>query len=386
MSSARHIGAEERRARLGVRQLLAPGHLADSPEAVAEALVALHGSDPATVYLSIAARTGTVDASAVEQALYEDRTLVRMHAMRRTVFVFPADLVPTVQASTTDTIAQRERKTLVSLIGTQGFDDARLAAAEKAVLAALAEGPATGSELGAAVPELRSRFVYGEGKAYESTQSLGTRLLTLMAMEGRIVRGRPRGSWISGQFRWSLAPEAAAVTREHAQQELVRRWLTAYGPGTEADLKWWTGWPAGQVRKALAGIGAEAVTLDEGPGHVLPGDTEPVATPEPWAALLPALDPAPMARRFRDWFLDPAHRPELFDRSGNIGATVWWNGRVIGAWAQRADGEIVLRLFGDPGTEARTAVDAETARVAAWLGDTRVTPRFRTQTERELTA
>ena len=40
-----------------------------------------------------------------------------------------------------------------------------------------------------------------------------------------------------------------------------------------------------------------------------------------------------------DWFLAPALRPALFDRSGNVGPTVWWNGRVIGGWAERADGE-----------------------------------------------
>ncbi|GIG64839.1 winged helix DNA-binding domain-containing protein [Phytomonospora endophytica] len=380
----RHIPGEERRARLGVRQLLAPGLRADTPEAVAEALVGLHGSDPASVFLSIAARTEGVDSTAVEDALYERRGLVRMHGMRRTVFVLPRALVPVVQASSTDAVARTERKGLVSFVTGQGLTEKELADAEAAVLAALAEGPATGLQLSAALPELRREFVYGAGKSYETKQTLGMRLVPLLAMEGRIVRGRPRGSWTSGQFSWELATESPELTREHAQEELVRRWLAAYGPGTEADLKWWTAWPLGQVRKALAAVGAETVRLDEGTGFVLPGDTDPVATPEPWAALLPALDPAPMGRQARDWFLHPDDRAAMFDRSGNIGASIWWAGHIIGAWAQRPDGEIAVRYLRDIGAEAEAAVATETARVTAWLGTIRVTPRFRTRTEREL--
>jgi hypothetical protein len=90
-----------------------------------------------------------------------------------------------------------------------------------------------------------------------------------------------------------------------------------------------------------------------------------------------------MGWRDRGWFLG-AHAPALFDRSGNIGPTVWWDGRVVGGWAQRPDGEIVFRLLEDAGSAAATAIAAEAESLQAWLGATRVTPRFRTPLEREL--
>jgi hypothetical protein len=152
-----------------------------------------------------------------------------------------------------------------------------------------------------------------------------------------------------------------------------------------ADLKWWTGWTVGLLKRALAQLQTVEVQLGSGEvGLVLAGDEEPATAPEPWAALLPALDPAPMGWKSREWYLGE-HREPLFDRSGNVGPTVWWEGRIVGAWAQRKDGgEIVVRLLEDVGADAAAAIEAEAERLRAWLGDLRVTPRFRTPLEREL--
>lgn len=392
----RQVTTAERRVRLALRHRLAPGARAATPEEVAGALVALHGTDPATVYLAVGARLedagGTV--TGLDRALYEERSLVRMHGMRHTVFVFPTELAAVVHASTGLTVAARARAALVKDM-TTGSDGRLtpewLAEVEAATLAALARrGQATVNELVHDEPRLREQFTHGAGGKYEHTVS--SRLMRVLGVEGRVVRGRPLGSWTSTRFRWAVAPPHPELPPAGAQSDLLRRWLTACGPATEADLKWWTGWRVTEVRKALAAIGAQAVSLDDGgTGYVADGDGygdgEPVAgAVEPWAALLPALDPTAMGWQDRDWYLAPALRPALFDRSGNVGPTVWWNGRVVGGWAQRPDGEIVWRLLETQGvgSEAHTAVEAEAARLCAWVAGTRITPRFRTPLEREL--
>jgi hypothetical protein len=185
--------------------------------------------------------------------------------------------------------------------------------------------------------------------------------------------------------RHHLPGGAAELPRDAAQAELVRRWLRAFGPGTAADLQWWTGWTAGELRRALTQVDTVEVELDGTTGLVLSDDLDEVPAPEPWVALLPALDPTVMGWTQRDWFLGE-HGPALFDRSGNAGPTVWWDGRIVGGWAQRADGEVVFRLFEDVGSDAFRAVEAAAERLATWLGKLRVTPRFRTPLERELTS
>ncbi|GAA2312838.1 winged helix DNA-binding domain-containing protein [Streptomyces kunmingensis] len=391
--NTRHIGNDERRVRLALAHRLSPAARAAGPEEVARSLVALHGTDPATVYLAVGARladpAGTVGG--LERALYEDRTLVRMHGMRHTVFVFPAELAATVHASTGLAVAAKARAALLKdmVVGSDGrLTPEWLAEVEESALAALARrGEATVTELVVDEPRLREQFTYGKGRSYESPHTVSSRLMRVLGVEGRVVRGRPLGSWTSTQFRWAVAPPHPGLPPAEAQSELLRRWLGVCGPATEGDLKWWTGWKVTDVRKALAAVGAVPVSLDGGAtGYVLADQLEPPATDlEPWAALLPGLDPTAMGWQERDWYCPPELRAALFDGSGNIGPTVWWNGRIVGGWGQRADGEVVWRLLDPSGGRAvREGVPAEAARLSSWLGSVRVAPRFRTPLEKEL--
>lgn len=390
----RRIEDAERRARLGWQHHLAAEARVEAPADVARGLVALHSTDPASVFLAAAARMRVPEVAAIERALYDDRSLVRMLGMRRTMFVVPAELVPVVHAGASAAIAVRERRRLVQHIEAAGLagDGARwLGELEEAVLATLATlGQATGAELSAAVAGLRQQLLVGQGTKQEGYVGLSTRVLFVLAAEGRIVRGRPRGSWTSSQYRWALAEtwlpgRGPDLTVAEAQAALARLWLQSYGPAAAADLKWWTGWTAAEVKRALASVRPAGVVLEQGDGLVLDEQLDPIAAPEPWAALLPALDPTVMGWTARHWYLG-GHGPRLFDRSGNAGPTVWWDGRIVGGWAHRADGEIAYRLFEDVGADAVAAVEGAAGALAEWLGPVRVKARFPTPLERELQA
>jgi hypothetical protein len=341
----------------------------------------------------------------VGAALYAERAVVRLLGMRRTVFVVPAELAGVVQAACTDDVAKRMRRQLEKDLanGGVGGDDPGgwLRSVEAGVLEALAArgGGASGAQLGTDEPRLRTQLSYSPDKSYGGTANITSRVLILIAAEGRTIRGNRRGGWTSGQFEWWL-PEAwlpglpdavrdkgldAGLDAGAARAELARRWLTAFGPALAADLQWWAGWTGAQTKAALGALPVTEVDLDGRPGVVLADDLEFPADVPPVAALLPGLDPTPMGWQSRSWYLGP-HADPLFDRTGNIGPTVWWAGRVVGGWAQRASGEVTCRLLEDIGAEGAAAVAAQAAALEAWLGPARVTPRFRTPLERELTA
>jgi len=389
----RKVSVAERRGRLVERHRLATP--AGTVAEVAGSLVALHATDPVTVYLSARARSGCTAAD-VDAALYAERAVVRMLGMRRTVFVVPAELTGVVQSACTDDVARRMRRQMEKDLANGGVGDGDpagwLRSVEDGVLRALAArgGGAPGAQLAADEPRLRTQLTYAPGKSYGGTANITSRVLVLIAAEGRMIRGHRRGGWSSGQFEWWL-PDAwrggavdVSVDPGAARVELARRWLTAFGPAPAADLQWWAGWTGAQAKAALAALPVTEVDVDGQPGVVLAGDLEFPAGAPPAAALLPALDPTPMGWQSRSWYLGP-HAAALFDRTGNIGPTVWWAGRVVGGWAQRASGEVTYRLLEDIGADAADAVSAAAVALEAWLGPARVTPRFRTPLERELT-
>ena len=390
----RRIPVEERRARLVLRHRLAPAARAGDAVSVARSLVVLHSTDAVTVYLAIRARSESVAPADVERALYDDRALVRVLAMRRTLWVVPRELLPVVHAAATVDVAATQRRRLEQWVAGAGLSDrpaAWVARAEKEALRALQDlGEASTTEVAAHVPLLATRLRLGAGTKYESTMSAASRILPQLAMAGLAVRARPRGTWVNGQYRWTtmrawLGGELERLDRAEARAELLRRWLGAFGPARETDVRWWTGWTARDTRAALAAVPHAAVELDGGSGFVLAEDLDPVEPPEPSASLLPTLDPTTMGWKEREWYLGP-HGPTLFDVNGNAGPTIWWDGRVVGGWSQRRDGEIVYELLEDVGADAVRAVEAEAGRVAEWLGDVRFSPGFLPPFQRGLAA
>ena len=386
----RSISDAQRRARLGRRHHLATP--ARDVDALTDAIVGLHSSDPATVYLSARARVAGLTVTDVENALYERRSLVRMWGMRRTLFVTSRETAATMDAACTKATVGPQHRRLLAALKAHGIGDTERWLDEvraRTLQALIARGEASAAELARDVPELATKLRYAAGTRSETVVGLSTRVLFLLALEARILRSRPLGTWVSGQYRWApvrswLGDELPPLDPRAARAELLRRWLRAFGPGTTADVKWWTGWTVAHTRAAIADVGAIEVALGNGgTGWVLADDVGPVRSTHPWVAFLPGLDATVMGWKERDWYLG-AHATALFDRNGNAGPTVWCDGSVVGGWAVVAPGEIAFRVLDDVGAEAMRRIEREAERLSAWLGDVQVTPRFRTPLEREL--
>lgn len=389
--TVRHIPDAERRSRLATRQALHPDHRAVDVLAGTRAMTVLHATEAATVYLSLSARVADAGPGEIDAALYDDRCLVKQLAMRRTLFVFPRDLLPAALGSASARVATEQRRIIARDAERHGVADdgqAWLATACAAVLARLAgAGPVSARQLREELPELAGTFTVSAGKAYGGTFQLAPRVLTLLGAEGRIVRGPNAGHWRTSRPTWTLmadwlGEEPVPLPAEDGYAELARRWLATFGPGTLEDLQWWLGSTKTAARNALAGVGAMQVGLDHGrTGWVLPDDPEPVDEVEPWPALLPTLDPTTMGWKHREFYLDPAHVRQLFDTNGNAGTTAWWDGRIVGAWVQDPDGVVaVVFLRGvDIGREGRAALAAEAARLTAWLDGVVITNVYSSQ-------
>lgn len=413
------ITVEQRRRLLVARQLALgvdrPGlPAARTVEDVVDRVLALHATDAPSVYLSVLARVPGLELQDVRDALFGRRTLVKVLAMRRTMFVVRRELVPVVHAAAGAAVGRRLRTRLLKELATLPTDppvedaQAFLAETERQVHAALAEqGPLDGASLSRAVPALRTAFLPTTTKSWDVRRTATSQLLSMLSAEGVVVRGEPRGSWSSNRHVWAPMDDwfpggIPEVDEPTARADLARAWLAAFGPATEKDLQWWTGWNLRDTRAALGALDVREVDVEVGaPGGT--GEREaargvvlaqtlddgsldlPPDTVEGVISLVPSLDPTTMGWYQRDWYLGP-HRDQLFDTIGNAGATVWWEGRIVGAWTVRRGGEPVFRLLEDVGADAEAAVGAEAGRIAALLGGDGTTASFPTPLYRELHA
>ncbi|MTV23826.1 winged helix DNA-binding domain-containing protein [Nitriliruptoraceae bacterium ZYF776] len=358
----------------------------------------MHASDPQTPFLGVRARLASPERTVadLEAALYDERSLWRLHTIRRTIFVATRADATVLHAAATRDVAVRERRQAhrwLAAVLPEGTDVPAWEAEVRAEVLALLrdEGPTRTTDLHARIPAMATPIVSGSGR-WTQEAPVGSRLLFLWAMDGEVVRTRPTGTWRNAQYRWAATdrwfdpPLELSGDTDEARVALVRRYLATHGPATETDVAWWTGWTKTATRRAVAAADAVPVALDGGgTAHVLADD---VATDEPAArhvSFLPGLDPTPMGWKERDWYLGD-HTAHLYDRNGNVGPTVWADGRIVGGWAVRDDGEVVHRLLEDVPARARRRIDAEAEAITAWLAGLGIRPRFRTPLERELCA
>lgn len=383
--SSRIITTAERRSRLARRHRLLAEERCDDVATVVDDVLALHSSDPATVHLSAWARMANPSRTAVEDALYEQRSLVRHHVMRRTLWVAGREEMALMNATSGRRVHADEHRKTLAMLANNGIADPQAwfdeAAAE--VLSVVHEqGPVTTRRIGDVLPHLRTKLESTPGNPKTAMISTHSRLLVDLGFAARVVRTRPSGDWHTSAYAWSatdrwLGADLPTLDREESAARLVDHWLRRFGPGTTTDLQWWLGWTKTQTRAALTAADAEPVELEDGPepGWVAADDLDPEPDAGEWIAVLPSLDATTMGWKQRDWYL-PDHAGDAFDRYGNAGATIWVDGRVVGAWTQTKEGDLRHLWFESVPVRRRRQVERRLDEVRDWLGTTVVTERF----------
>lgn len=359
------------------------------PEDVVASVAALHSSDPVTPYLANWARVPGFGAEHLDNLLYEDKGVVRMHTVRQTLFLVGVADLPAFHAGGTVEIARKERAKLLKWLGPQMSEERAttwLGGLTEQILEVLTGEELTTREITDRVPELGHEITVGSGR-WQTTVPVSSRLLFLLAMEGVLVRGSPLGTWRSSQYRWARAdgwlPRLEVMDEADGRVGIVRRYLETHSPATFNDIKWWTGWTVGNTRAALAALDISEVELGGGEvGFILEGDHDR-DTDSGSVAFLPGLDSTTMGWKERDWYLGE-YATALFDAAGNAGPTIWVDGRVVGGWGQSQDGTVVYDLLEELPRRKSDAVREEAARLGEWLGDQVVMPRFPSPVGRRL--
>lgn len=291
--------------------------------AVASDLVGLHNTSPVSPYLSLAARLTDFERADLDALMWDAWSLVRIRAMRLTVFLLPHDLLEISVAAT---------RHLAEPFAARWLRDSGLTQAEFDHLAALvdealADGPLT-------VRALRRKL--------DVPQQIDLPgVVGRLCDTGRVAGGAPPRNWHSSireYHRWDDVVDGVDLhrwTEEVAIEELIHRYICSYGPVTIDDISWWTGITKRRCRIALTALRnrVEQANVDDWPGPLYssPDDLKGIE-PGGEVAALPLLDPYVQGYRDRVRFLEPDRTDFVYDGGGNATATLVHQGRIIGVW------------------------------------------------------
>ena len=235
------------------------------------------------------------------------------------------------------------------------------------VRGALADGPLTRAELGAAVVA-HTRFAH---LSFAFADDAGT-FLKPLCWHGVMSFGPPRDGRSTFQALDGAPTWNGLMELEEAGPSAVETYLRAYGPATAANVHHWLidGLGAGRRRVAswLGGLGDRVATVDiEGDAaHVMREDLDELHATSPTDALrlLPAFDQWVMGPGSADGHIVPPARRGLVSRQA---ALVVAGGVVAGTWVLKGEG-LTVSWFGESGPVPRERLEREMARLGEILG------------------
>jgi hypothetical protein len=314
-------------------------------------LVGLQAQENLPPFLSLAARLTDLDPYDVTRGL-EEKSLVRLLTMRGTVHLLVAEDALMLRRWTAP-VHEREIKISQSIAEAREVDRVAFAAA---VAELLADAPMPQRDLGAALAE---RFpVYPATKLGQLARSVAP-----------LAQIPPRGTWkgAGGVVYQHVDRWVGNPLIEPDVEEIVRRYLRAYGPATAADV---TAWSAvtrlGPVVKAMDDL----VQHQDEDGKVLYDVPDgPIAdedAPAP-VRLLGNYDNVWLSHAKRDRITEPDKRNAWMGENGAQAKVLVVDGWLEGLW-NLDEGKVTLLHLLRPLTKSEKAELAEeSARVEALI-------------------
>jgi len=306
-------------------------------------LIGLQAQDNLPPYLSLAARIRDFDPLELSDAL-ERGDAVRFLTMRGTIHVLLPDDALCLRSWVQPALDQQSRSNQMSR-------PARDVPVERLVAAArrhLADGSLPVARLG----ELLAQDFPG----------VPSGALAHVARERvPMVQVPPRGLWrrSGGVVYQTVENHLGRDTTEVDVPDLVRRYLRAFGPATEADFAGWSGLPLRDVRAGLGRIASELVEVRFGEQRAW---TLRGAARHPRGRivrLLPAWDNYLMGHRDRDFIAGPERWPTVMPGGGLIRPTILVDGVAVGTWSVRRKGR-EIRVELEPFEELNDEITAAT--------------------------
>lgn len=307
---------------------------------VVGAVCGLHSQLPLAPYSSLWNRVKDFEPQLLDDALYQERSLVKTWFMRGTLHIVPSKDLPIYHnalkrmwfehhgryMNTPDWPNREQREKLIY----------------PKILEALAEKPLRRKELND-----KTRSLLGdERQPYARLFSAWGGILKETCYMGLTVHAQPCGkeSCFARLDQWLPNISLGETDEDQARNELLLKYLHCYGPASAQDFACWSGLLTSEATRAIEinltvlkpvqikETGKRLWMLRKDFKNLQKLDLDEEAP----LCLLPKFDSYLMGHKNRtriieDQFLKQVYRPVI----GDVAATMLVNGRIVGTWASK---------------------------------------------------
>lgn len=315
-----------------------------SPAAVIERLVGMQAQWPRAPYVGIWTRTTSFRREALERQLAAG-TVVKATVMRQTLHLVTRRDYALLRAAMSETNFPWQS----ALAG-------RLAPSVRELATA---GPVTSAD---ALAHIEREHGLSGIDARRAWRAARVRAHLLHHHETALWSGRPEGRFVA-------LDEPETHVPVEARAEMLRRYLSAFGPATVRDIVAWSMMHVPELKAALALLELRRFR-DENRRELLDVPRAPlpdVDTPAP-VRFLPKWDNLLLAFADRTRVLPEQYRKTVIGKNGDVAQTFLVDGVVAGTWAVTKD-RIALEPFAPLSRTARRELEDEAGRLEAFLAD-----------------
>lgn len=349
--------------RLHQHHLITP---APSIQAAVSRLGCVQAQVMSATELAIGARVPQISSAEIQNALWQDRTLLKTWALRGTLHLLTFDDFP-LYIGALRTVNHFWRASWLRYFGltTEG-----LQAILAGVQVILSDEGLTREQLAHALaeyarnPKLSELLLSGWGS-----------LLKPAAFQGYLCFGPSEGQKVTFMSPAKWAGDWQPMDSDEALKEFARRFLKVYAPATHGEFARWMGVEASRGKKVFKLLADEIQEVSvEGVKTFVLADCLPAMQaiqPQFVVRLLPLFDNYTIAASPHSrYFLEDAHRSKVYRSQGWISAVVVVNGRMAGVWdmdKKRSQNQITVTMFTPPSSEVQQGIEAEVQRIGQFL-------------------
>lgn len=337
------------------RQMLLQRHTLDPTQAIGQ-LLGVQAQFAPSPYIALWNRLRDFEAASLDAAFAAYR-VVKAKTVRGTLHAHHAEDYPILRAARQPAGHGNGLTSRVTAAGVAEGTAASLVSDIRSFLVS----PRTSAEIMAAIAEQ-----VGPDVARDVWHSLQGSIPLLHAPTGQ--------TWSFGQRpAFVVTPIAAELigpeTSDEAVATLLRRYLTAFGPASIADVAQFTGMTRTALKQALAVLEDELVVLVGPAGEQLvdePSAPRPDDDIEAPPRLLPMWDSTLLAYHDRSRIIPATYRRHVIRQNGDVLPTILVDGYVAGVW-RAVGGGIEVTAFHRLAAQTWQQLAAEAASLADFL-------------------